>query len=141
MQSAILSSTIATVINRSAMRFMTVLAVSVMLMLCGCLQFHHHDNDGHLCMHVAASDHHADKNDIGSEPDECSLHLPSVTDQKRIECCISVQQFDILSDLCPAYGWCPILLFAVTKLKTEYQYPVLSDKPFRYICFRAPPCA
>lgn len=141
MQSAILSSTIATVINRSAMRFLTVWFFSVMLMLCGCLQFHHHDDDGHLCMHVVASDHHADKNDIGSEPDECSLHLPSVTDQKRVECCISVQQLDLMSDLFLAYGRSPILLFAVTKLQTEYQYPVLSDKPFRYISFRAPPCA
>mgnify|MGYP006875939039 FL=1 len=92
-------------------------------------------------MHVVASDHHADKNDIGSEPDECSLHLPSVTDQKRVECCISVQQLDLMSDLFLAYGRSPILLFAVTKLQTEYQYPVLSDKPFRYISFRAPPCA
>lgn len=141
MQSAKISSTIATVKNRSAMRCLTVCFFSVMLMLCGCLQFHHHDDDGHLCMHVVASDHHADKNDIGSEPDECSLHLPSVTDQKRVECCISVQQLDLLPDLFPAYGRSPIFLFAVTRLQTEYQYPILSDKPFRYICFRAPPCA
>ena len=139
MQSA--TSFISTKRSRSIIRLLTVWAVLALLMLCGCLQFHHHDDSGHLCIHIADSmaDHHSDNNDIGSEPDGCSLHLPSVTNQKRADCNLSVSHHDAsFSDFIAFSAYSPIILCAVDELHTIPD-PVISDKVLRYISFRAPP--
>ena len=135
-------TSITKMIISSDLRRSAVWIVSGILMICGCLQFHHHDDCGHLCMHIVYSggENQDDNHDQTSEPDNCSLHLPSVVYQKRIYSTPAAYVGIIAGFLAPEIRL-PLPALTCICLLFRPSCASVCDKIIQYISFRAPPCA
>lgn len=127
---------------RQDIRRVAVWIMSILLLTCGCVQFHHHDDYGHLCMHIVHSDggNQDDNHDQTSEPDNCSLHLPSVVYQKRIDSTPAAYVGIIVGFLAPEIRL-PLPALTCFRLLWRPSCASVCDKIIQYISFRAPPCA
>lgn len=132
-------SSITKMIISSDLRRSAVWIVSGILMICGCLQFHHHDESGHLCMHLVReiAENHTDNHEQGSDPESCSLHLPSVVDHKRADSASLLT--DILSGCIEGQILLPVRDAHSVILLNEVHYPAIGQRIIQFISFRAPP--
>ena len=135
-------SSITKMIISSDLRRSAVWIVSGILMICGCLQFHHHDDCGHVCMHIvcSADGNQDDNHDQTSEPDNCSLHLPSVVYQKRIDSTLAAYVGIIAGFLVPEVRL-PLPALTYLRLSWRPSGTLCCDKIIQNISFREPPCA